>query len=524
MRKFMRVLLSSLCLLVVVCLFGHGIVFGEANDPSLVMSDTTAHLGDTVTVDVGIQRNPGIIGATLQVEYDSGLTLTDIKNGAAFQPLDMTRPGSVESGCRIHWDTTEISDEEVMDGVVVSLTFVVPNELSGSGQFAVRVAPVTENGAVDVVGRDLEVVNLQPASCTIKVQQQDEPHTVHVYGDWETVVEPTCAQMGSRKKVCSVCGDTVVEDLQKLPHTWDEGEVTQEPTYDAEGVRTYTCTKCKTTRTEPIQALTKVSLEGATIDDIPNTVYSGGDITPEPTVKLDGSSLERDSDFTVSYENNRDAGTACVVVSGINKYQGTIRKEFVIEKALSKVFLEPQTVAYTSNQNVYTGQVYTGGSTGTVSFAYYSDSECKELVSTDGVSSVGEYYVQATLSDDKNYVGAKSAAVKFTVTRAKIDVPTATNCTYSGAEQVGVATGTGYTLSGTPKATNVGTYEVVATPDANHCWADGTTESKALSWKMAAENLSQANVSVIARQTFTGKALTPKPVVKLGDVTLRNCQ
>lgn len=48
----------------------------------------------------------------------------------------------------------------------------------------------------------------------------------------------------------------------------------------------------------------------------------------EPTVTIDG--LKEGQDFTVSYENNINSGTAKAVVTGIGDYAGTVEKEFTI--------------------------------------------------------------------------------------------------------------------------------------------------------------------------------------------------
>ena len=53
--------------------------------------------GSTVSVNVSIKDNPGILGSVLRVEYDSKLTLTDAKSGEAFSTLVMTKPGKFGS-------------------------------------------------------------------------------------------------------------------------------------------------------------------------------------------------------------------------------------------------------------------------------------------------------------------------------------------------------------------------------------------------------------------------------------------
>ena len=72
------------------------------------------------------------------------------------------------------------------------------------------------------------------------------------------------------------------------------------------------------------RVLPEISLEQDTY------TYNGSAITPRIN-GLDG--LEEDVDYTVSYENNVNAGTATVSVTGIGNYTGTKELVFSIEKA-----------------------------------------------------------------------------------------------------------------------------------------------------------------------------------------------
>ena len=64
----------------------------------------------------------------------------------------------------------------------------------------------------------------------------------HVFGDWETVTEPTCTEPGLRKRTCTVCGYTETEALDPLGH--DYAAVVTEPTCTEGGFTTYTCSRC----------------------------------------------------------------------------------------------------------------------------------------------------------------------------------------------------------------------------------------------------------------------------------------
>ena len=58
--------------------------------------------------------------------------------------------------------------------------------------------------------------------------------------------------------------------------------------------------------------------------------YNGSFINPEFTVKVDGNLLTQNIDYTVSYYNNMNVGTASIVVSGIGNYSGEATKTFEI--------------------------------------------------------------------------------------------------------------------------------------------------------------------------------------------------
>ena len=63
--------------------------------------------------------------------------------------------------------------------------------------------------------------------------------------------------------------------------------------------------------------------------------------------------------------------------------------------------------------------------------------------------------------------------------------PTAkTELVYNEQEQTGVEAGTGYTLTGTTKATAAGTYTATATLKDGYIWTDATTADKTIEWKI----------------------------------------
>ena len=62
-------------------------------------------------------------------------------------------------------------------------------------------------------------------------------------------------------------------------------------------------------------------------------VYDGNEKTPAVTVTYDGQTLTENTSYTLTYANNKDAGTASVTIDGINSLHGQIVKNFTIQKA-----------------------------------------------------------------------------------------------------------------------------------------------------------------------------------------------
>lgn len=65
--------------------------------------------------------------------------------------------------------------------------------------------------------------------------------------------------------------------------------------------------------------------------------YTGSQLTPVPTVTLDGKSLESGTDFTTSYSNNVKVGTANITVTGKGDYTGSATSTFKITRGQATV-------------------------------------------------------------------------------------------------------------------------------------------------------------------------------------------
>lgn len=74
----------------------------------------------------------------------------------------------------------------------------------------------------------------------------------------------------------------------------------------------------------------ELSNEDVSFLKIDNQIYSGSELTPEPEITYHGVTLEKDKDYTLTYENNINAGTAAINVAFIGNYSGSAETTFEI--------------------------------------------------------------------------------------------------------------------------------------------------------------------------------------------------
>ena len=97
-----------------------------------------------------------------------------------------------------------------------------------------------------------------------------------------------------------------------------------------------------------------LSQEKVNFSTIENKTYTGKEIKPEPTITYNSVTLEKDKDYTLSYENNVNVGHATVKVTFIGNYSGDASTAFEI---ISRVITDDDTTIVVSP---IADQTYTG--------------------------------------------------------------------------------------------------------------------------------------------------------------------
>ena len=140
------------------------------------------------------------------------------------------------------------------------------------------------------------------------------------------------------------------------------------------------------------------------IEDIASVTYTGSAKKPNVTVKDGDYTLVEGKDYTVTYSNNTNAGTATATVTGKGNYTGSVSKNFTINKASRDVTFNPYHFTRTFGDPDFTIVPTTSGG-GILSYSS-NDISIATVNSSTGkvhIVGVGKVRITARLSGSSNY-------------------------------------------------------------------------------------------------------------------------
>lgn len=197
-----------------------------------------------------------------------------------------------------------------------------------------------------------------------------------------------------------------------------------------------------TAETTGVLTVSPANISGASIEDVGPFEYTGEQIKPEPAVSLNGKELVKDTDYTLSYDNNTNVTTEAkvIVTAAGTEYTGSAEKNFEIKKATGKLTLkvnnEESTVEITYGDSIQFTDG-NGNAIGTDITIHYQMGETTDAVYDTATTqlNVGTYTFWAVRSGDANHDEATSNKVVVIIKQrniASLDI-TVADQTYSGA-------------------------------------------------------------------------------------------
>lgn len=259
------------------------------------------------------------------------------------------------------------------------------------------------------------------------------------------------------------------------------------------------------------------AVTNCTVSGLTAKTYTGKAQTQSITVKYRNKTLKNGKDYTVSYQNNINAGTAYVIIKGKGSYSGTVKRSFTIKPAIiykQCTFYKIASQYYTGSQIKPVPKIKNGTTTlknGTDFTLTYQNN-------------VNKGTAKVYIKGKGNYSGSCSLTFSITarpVSTLKITVP---SVTYNGKAQKPAVTvkynnykfknGTDYTLS-YKNNTKIGTATVTVKGKGK---LSGT---RSVTFKINAKPIKNAVITYNNSLTYNGSALSPAVTVKYGNATLK---
>ena len=255
--------------------------------------------------------------------------------------------------------------------------------------------------------------------CGTSYKDSTTKATGHSYGNSVVTKQPTCTSEGTKIKTCTKCNVTVTEKLPAKGHTAvtdkgypatcttagktdgshcsvcntvikvqtvinatghkSSGWITDKAaSIGVKGSKHKECIVCKKVlETAEIPALSRISISKASVTLSTSTyAYDGKAKTPSVNVKVNGKTLKKDTDYTVSYSNNTKVGTAKVTIKGKGNYTGSVSKTYSIKNNFKKATISGISTKAFTGKNItqsitvkYNGKTLKNGTDYTVSYS-----------------------------------------------------------------------------------------------------------------------------------------------------------
>ena len=112
----------------------------EDNTPRIAAAEISAQPGETVTVPLTVQHNPGIAALSISITYDAGmLTLLDAQSKPNWDTAVFLAGGDkTQTPYLLNWDS-EASTDYTADGILAELRFAVAEGATGDAVIGVAV-------------------------------------------------------------------------------------------------------------------------------------------------------------------------------------------------------------------------------------------------------------------------------------------------------------------------------------------------------------------------------------------------
>lgn len=361
--------------------------------------------GDTISIPVKITKNSGIMGLGLNIEYDAELffnpsvTRGEVCSAGTFND---SITNQTNGSFTVMWSG---EDETIKTGVLFTISLTVKESVvaqSTSIKISNHGTGNTFDGGYNDIEPEFQQIN-------VKITTPSPKETVEAYGDSKSAAKgssvtiPLYLKNGNlidEIRLCCNYDSSCLEIISIKPGKWMAGEDDYFDTYISSSFSFFSINAAKfgddDSDTFGNEKNPFVYVECKVLSDAPigKTVIEIQDDA--------GSASMENPDYSITHYPFKGSNISITVTKATKK--------------ASKITLTSKTATYTG-KSISIGTAKRTGSTGKVTYTYYSDKSCKKKLSKAPVNA-GTYYVKATVAEDSNYQSATSKVAKLTIKKA----------------------------------------------------------------------------------------------------------
>lgn len=243
MNNFKRIVALLLSLVLSLLLNLTLTAFAESS-PQITLSDVSGNPGDSVTVDIEIENNPGIMVMAFSIAYDSD----------TFEYAGYSKGYLTKYTLKDHPDKSYISfiNDETGDksnnGVMLSLKFKI-KDTAKTEKYTISLANLYPekfgsklNNSFSSSKQQYIIPTVSEGSITVGKPCEELGHK---YSSWTVIKTATCTKTGQKQHICKRCGYKEKQNIPATSHDFEtEWTVDKAATPTEDGVMSRHCKNC----------------------------------------------------------------------------------------------------------------------------------------------------------------------------------------------------------------------------------------------------------------------------------------
>ena len=295
MKKLRNIIAILLCLiLITLCT----LTASAASAPNIILSNVAANPGDTVTIDISISNNPGIMVMSFCITYDNDAL--EYKGYTKGYLTNYTLKNHSDEG-HIAFLNDESSDKD-NDGIIISVKFKIKEDAT-PGKHIITLANQNRKKYGNKLHNSFSNSNLKYIVPTVTAGSITVGGTCenadHEYSAWEVVTQADCTHTGLKKHTCVNCGYSENAEIS-ITHDFEtEWTVDKAATPEEDGIMSRHCKNCD-------EVTDKITFS---YEEIGGDDSNSSDNNSSVDVSSDNASSEESSNITNDDNNTGDTNS-----------------------------------------------------------------------------------------------------------------------------------------------------------------------------------------------------------------------